>query len=220
MGVHEHNFNYNLQSAVGNNRLVVVSVGWEDAEATASVTSITFDGVDMVEVTTAVAGTGYSAFTGLYYLNDTKLPATVGSKNIAMTTSEAITREIYIAVVEYTGVAQETPNDYDTHANAAAGSTSVTLTVADDDSIIVACAAQSGTNAWTNTNNLVNLQDAILTSSGAALGHHANASSGDTTVGWNNLGTRECMVAACWSVALGSSEYDPVDVYSGFPARS
>ena len=206
-GASSHNFNYNLQNAAGNNRLVVVSIGWEDAEDTASVTSITFDSVDMEEVATVVSGTGYSAFAGLYYLNDTKLPATSGSKNIAVTTSEVITREIYIAVVEYTGVAQETPDDFDTHVNTAAGSTSVTLTVDDDDSIIVACAAQGGTNAWSNTNNLVNLQDAILTSSGAALGHHANASSGDTTVGWNNLGTRECMVAACWSVTLGSSEY-------------
>ncbi len=207
-GASAHNFDYNLQNGAGNRRLVVVTVGWEDAEATASVTSITFDGVDMAEVATVVTGTGYSAFSGLWYLNETYLPSTTGLKNIAVTVSETITREIYVAVVEYINVAQEAPDDNGTYANPSAGDVAVTVTVNDDDSIIVASAAQSGNSVWTNTNNLVNIQEELLTSSGAALGHHTNATSGDTTVGWNSLGTRECMVAAVWSVAPAITDYD------------
>jgi len=199
-GASSHSFQYNLQTGAGNNRLVVVAVTWEDAEATASA-SVTFDGVSMATVATVTVGTGYSGFAGMWYMNEALLPSTTGDKWISVTVSQAIDREIYVTVAEYTGVAQEAPDDYDTHTNAVSGNTAVTLTVADAGSIVVAAAVQCGTNSWANTNNVVNLETALLTSSGGALGDHENAGSGSITVGWNNLNTREAMVGAVWSAA-------------------
>ncbi|TRO54139.1 hypothetical protein E2P71_05020, partial [Candidatus Bathyarchaeota archaeon] len=197
-GASSHSFQYNLQSGASNNRLVVVGVAWEDSEASASA-SVTFDGVAMTNVASVTVGTGYSGYAGMWYMNESQLPATTGNKWVSVTVSQAITEEIYVTVAEYTGVAQEAPDDYDTHANTVSGNTAVTLTVADEDSMIVAVGQQGGTNSWANTNNLNNLEDALLTSSGGALGQHPDASSGDVTVGWNNLNTRECMVGAVWS---------------------
>ena len=134
----------------------MVGVAWEDAEATASA-SVTFDGVAMAEVATVTVGTGYSAYAGMWYMNESLLPSTTGDKWVTVTVSEAITREIYVTVAEYTGVAQEAPDDYDTDANTASGNIAVTLTAAEPGSIIVAAGAQSGTNSWANTNNIDNL---------------------------------------------------------------
>ena len=206
VGASSHSFQYDLQSGAGHNRLVVVTVAWEDAEASASA-SVTFDGVAMAEVATVTVGTGYSGYAGMWYMNESLLPSTTGNKWISVTVSEAITREIYVTVAEYTGVAQEAPDDFATDTNPIAGNTAVTLTVADDGSIIAAAGVQCDINSWANTNNLTNIEDAILTSFGGALGHYMNALSGDIVVGWNNLGTREGMVGAVWSAADYSTDY-------------
>lgn len=193
-----HSFGYNLQNGADNYRLVVVGVSWEDAEASASA-RVTFDGIAMTEVATVTVGSGYSAYTGLWYMNESLLPMTSGTKTVNVTVSESITREIYVTVAEYEGVAQSAPIDTATDSNEAAGNTEVTLTVADEGSILVAVGVQGDTFSWGNTNNLVNLQDQLLTSSGGALGHLTNASIGDLVIGWNSLGTREGMVGAVWS---------------------
>jgi len=206
VGASSHDFQYDLQGGAGHNRLVVVTVAWEDAEASASA-SVTFDGVAMAEVATVTVGTGYSAYAGMWYLNESLLPSTTGNKWIDVTVSQAITREIYVTVAEYTGVAQEAPDDFDTDSNTVGGNIAVTLSVADNGSIIVAAGAQGGTNSWANTNNLINIEDALLTSFGGALGHYENAPSGDIVVGWNALSTRECMVGAVWSAADYSTDY-------------
>jgi hypothetical protein len=205
-GAGSHSFQYDLQSGAGNNRLVVVGVAWEDAQASASA-GVTFDGVSMAEVATVTVGSGYSAYAGMWYMNESLLPSTTGDKLVEVTVSESITREIYVTVAEYTGVAQEAPDDYATDSNTSGGDTAVTLTVADTGSIIVAVGAQGGTNSWANTNNLTNIETALLTSSGGAMGHNETASSGDTVVGWNALSTREGMVGAVWSAAYYSTDY-------------
>ncbi|MEM2144901.1 MAG: DUF2341 domain-containing protein, partial [Candidatus Jordarchaeaceae archaeon] len=127
-GQSSHNFNYPLQKGSGNNRLVVVTVSWEDAQATASISSLTFGGTAMTKIADVTVGAGYSEYISLWYLLDSSLPSSPGSYNIAVTVSESITREIYVGVAEYSGVKQSAPDDYDTHANASAGNTAITLT--------------------------------------------------------------------------------------------
>ena len=114
-------YNYSLQTASGNNRLLVVAVSWEDVEATASVDSIQFNSVPMNEIATITTGTGYYEFIGLYYLLDSSLPSSPGSYQLSITTSETITQEIYAGIIEYNGVLQSVPDDFATDANASAG---------------------------------------------------------------------------------------------------
>ncbi len=193
-----HNFNYPLQKSSGNERLIVVTVSWEDEQASASISSLTFGGTAMTKITDVTVGTGYSEYISLWYLLDSSLPSSSGSYNIAVTISESITREIYVAVAEYSGVKQSAPDDYDTNANTASGNTAITLTAAVNGSVVVAGVGEGGQNALTNTTNISNLQEQVLTSSGSALGHHTDVVSGNITVGWNNLNTREGMVGAVW----------------------
>jgi len=208
IGQSSHNFNYPLQKSSGNERLIVVTVSWEDAEASASISSLTFGGTAMTKITDVTVGTGYSEYISLWYLLDSSLPSSSGSYNIAVTISESITREIYVAVAEYSGVKQSAPDDYDTNANTVSGNTAITLTAAANGSVVVAGVGEGGINALTNTNNISNLQEQLLTSSGSALGHHTNVVSGNITVGWNNLNTREGMAGAVWQPSNTNYELD------------
>jgi hypothetical protein len=113
-----------------------------------------------------------------------------------------------MAVAEYSGVKQSAPDDYDTDANTSAGNTAITITAASNGSVVVAGVGEGGTNALTNTNNINNLQEQVLTSSGSALGHHTNVDSGNITVGWNNLATREGMAGAVWQPSNTNYEFD------------
>ena len=207
-GQSSHNFNYALQKGSGDERLVVVTVSWEDLEASATVSSLAFGGIAMTKIADVTVGTGYSEYISLWYLLDSSLPNSPGSYNIAVTVSQSITREIYIAVAEYSGVRQSAPDDYDTNANTVSGNTAITLTAAANGSIVVAGVGESGANVLTNTNNIANLQLQLLTSSGSALGHHPDVIEGNITVGWNNLNTREGMAGAVWQPSHTNYELD------------
>ncbi|MFX1519738.1 MAG: hypothetical protein ACFFCD_07450 [Promethearchaeota archaeon] len=207
IGQSSYSPSYSLQQGSGNNRLVVVTVSWEDDQA-ASVQSCTFNSVGMTKIADVSSVSGYYTYVSLWYLLDSSLPSSSGSYTIAITASQSIAREIYVGVAEYSGVEQSAPDDYDTHFNNAAGNTQITLTAATDNSLVVAGAAEGGTNALTNTNNLAVLQEQILTSSGSAMGHNLGINSGDITVGWNNLATREAMVGAVWQPAITDYHLD------------
>ena len=200
-GRNSHSFSYSLRKGSGNNRLVVVTVSWEDAEASASISSLTFGGTAMTKIASVTVGAGYSEYISLWYLLDSSLPSNSGSYSVAVTVSESITQEIYMAVAEYSGVKQTAPDDFKTHTNTAPGNTAITLTAAANGSIVVAGVGEGGTNALTNTNNISDLQEEVLTSSGSALGHHTTVVSGNIIVGWNSLDTREGMVGAVWQPA-------------------
>jgi hypothetical protein len=207
-GQSSHNFDYSLQRGSGNERLVVATVSWEDAQASAYISSMSFDGTPMTHIVNVTVGTGYSEYISLWYLLDSNLPSSSGNYDVAVTVSESITREIYMAVAEYSGVKQSPPDDYDIDANTSAGDTAITLTAAANGSVVVAGVGEGGTNVLTNTNDISNLQQQILTSSGSALGHHADADAGNITVGWNNLGTREGMAGAVWQPSNTNYELD------------
>ena len=207
VGQSSHSFNYPLQTASGNDRLVVVTVSAEDGQI-GYATSVKFNNQEMRKVASVTVGTGYSEYVGLWYFLDSDLPSAAGSYSVAATFSEAMEREIYVAVAEYVRVKQSAPDDYDIYSLNSGGSISVTLTAAAEGSVVVAGAGQGGINSWDSTNNIVNLQTQLLTSSGSALGHHTNVDSGSITVGWDSLSTRECMVGAVWQPAGNDNNLD------------
>jgi hypothetical protein len=155
----------------------------------------------MTKIASVTVGAGYSEYISLWYLLDSSLPSSSGSYSVAVTVSESITQEIYMAVAEYSGVKQTAPDDFKTHTNTAPGNTAITLIAAANGSIVVAGVGEGGTNALTNTNNISDLQEQVLTSSGSALGHNTTVVSGNIIAGWNSLGFREGMVGAVWQPA-------------------
>ncbi|MFQ5831715.1 MAG: hypothetical protein ACE5H4_03340 [Candidatus Thorarchaeota archaeon] len=208
-----HSFNYTLTTFSGDNRLVVVGVAWEDAEATADVTDITFNSVSIAteQIAEIVADVGFSTYVAGWYILDANLPSKAGSYNITVTVSEAITREIMVFVAEYTGVEQEAPDDTGSHQTPNPGDTTFTVTANEDNALIVAVGCTGGTTSMTSVtggiSNHEDVSDPTVTSEGGAIADYIGATSGDHTVGWTGLATRACSIGGVWSGAASSSDY-------------
>ena len=199
-------FNHTLVNGSGNNRLVVVGVNFEeDTTNSRYVTGVTYAGTSMTQLPTISPikwpDTGLMQYVDFYYLLDSSLPATAGSKEIIVTLDGVCTDEIMSYVSEYSGVKQGGPDDSAAHENEAAGSTSVTVTAAAAGSVgILICGSGGTTDPNTNENNLTSLQTSVGVSSAGALGHLLNQSAG-FTFGYNNLDTREGCIGAVWQPA-------------------
>lgn len=198
-GQSSHSFSYALQKASGNNRLVVVVTTWED-NTTPDVSSITFDGTAMTLVQSALAGTGYSQRTTMYYMLDTDLPASAGSYTVVVTAGAAIQQEIYVGVIEYSGIKQEAPDDSDQHVITSAGNVDNTLTVDENDSVAIG-AFGCGETTFGAADNLTALQTQALTSSAGGFGHNLNADIASIAVGWDTMSVRAAFVCAVWAPA-------------------
>lgn len=193
-------YNYALQQASGNDRLLVVQVVWEDS-ATTSISSLTYNGIAMDEATSVTVGTGYSGFTSIYYLNDSNLPSTAGSYNLSVITADSVTNDIYMTVIEYSGVEQSVPDDTNTAINAGAGDISVDLTASYDNSVLIVAGMSGGTTTMNGaeSGDVTNVQWQDLTSStGAIATSNLTLSSGSYSGGWTGLGTRSAAVGAIW----------------------
>jgi hypothetical protein len=197
-GENSHNFDYALQTPSGQNRLVVVTVSFEDS-GTDTIESCRFNGEEMILVDSIQVGSGYSEYVGLWYLLDSDLPEEIGYYPILVTASGSITREIWVGVSEYRNVNQTSYYDKEVNTKSSSGDISIDLNPNIDGSLIIACAGQGGTADWNNVNNIENLQTFVLTSSGSALGHQMNVNSGSLTLGWDDLSTRSAIVGAVWS---------------------
>jgi hypothetical protein len=75
VGSSSHSFAYSLVKGSGNNRLIVVTVSWEDAQASASILNLTLGGAAMTKVADVTAAGGYSEYISLWSLLDTNLPS-------------------------------------------------------------------------------------------------------------------------------------------------
>jgi len=193
-------FNYDLQQPTGNDRLLVVQVVWEDAETT-TISDLTYDGVDMTEAVSVTVGAGFSGFTSIYYLNDSSLPSTAGAYNLSVVTDDVVTNNIYMSVIEYSGVDQTIPDDTDSAVNSAAGDISVTLTADTNNSMLIVAGMTGGTTTMNGaeSGDITNVQWQDLTSSGGAIGvTNLTLAPGDYSGGWTGLGTREAAVGAIW----------------------
>lgn len=191
-------FSYTLVNGGGNNRLVIVGVSFEHS-ATSGVASITFAGVEMTELETiSFPASGYTNFSGFYYLLDSQLPTSPGSKQISITTSSSISARIFGFAAEYSGVNQAAPDDYASHSNSASGSTSVSLTAASAGSLAFLMLGTGGTTTPIgHENNISTIVQQMESSSGAAIGEILGVSGG-FTFGYNNLDTREGCIGAVW----------------------
>lgn len=202
-GLSSKSFSYTLNQAAGTNRLVVVGVVFEEDTTTSrTVSSVTFSGVAMTQIGLLSTGSTIRVVTALYYLLDASLPATTGSKTVVVTLNGVCTDEIMTYVAEYTGVQQTTPADTGTHSNAAAGSTSITLTPGIDGSLgTLVCGSGGTTSLVGNENNVTTVQSSAGVSSVGGLGELLNQAAA-FTFGYTGLASREACVGGVWSPAV------------------
>ncbi len=205
-------FNYTLVKTSGNNRLIVVGVNFEeDTVNTRYVTGVTFDGISMTQLPTVAPikfpDTGLMQYVDFYYMLDSSLPATTGSKQIVVTLDGVVAAdEIFSYVAEYSGVNQGLPDDSAFHENEVTGSTSVTLTPSASGSVGILVCGTGGTIALAgNENNITTVQSSVGVSSAGGLGELLNQSA-QFTFGYNNLDLREGCIGAVWRpVATGQT---------------
>jgi hypothetical protein len=197
-------FNYALIQANGNDRLVVIGINFEeDTVNTRYVTSVTFDGISMTQLANispiSWPDTGLKQYVDFYYMLDSSLSATTGSKEIVVTLDGVVAADVIFSyVVEYSGVKQGVPDDSAAHENGAAGATSVTLTAVATGSVGILVCGSGGTTALDgNENNLTTVQSSVDASSAGGLGELLGQSTG-FTFGYNALATREGCIGAVW----------------------
>jgi len=197
---------YNLLTGLGNDRLVVVTVGVEDS-GTDNVSSVTFDGVAPDVSQQITGGTGYSATAWMGIWFESSLPSTTGNKTVAVTMSGTITRDIQVTVSEYTGISSDSVTQrFYTDSQASAGSASNTVTVDEDNSLIVGTFACGGSTYGTPSNLTQAEAAAALDGSSAhGLGYNTNSDTVSEIVGWGSLSTRFAWVAAVFRPTADSS---------------
>jgi hypothetical protein len=195
---------YPLALGSENDRLVVIGVCYEeDTVPTRQVTSVTFNGVSMIQISDAPISfpeTGIIMYVDLYYILDASLPTTSGSYNVIVTLDGVVANdEVYVTGVEYSGVFQEGPDDSSSHFNLASGATSVTLTPAKSDSVGVLVMGCGGfeNNPVGRENNITSLLAGTGVSSAVAMGELVNQST-TFTFGYNDMSTREGCIGAVW----------------------
>lgn len=197
-------FNYTLINSAGANRLVIVGVNFEEDNVNSRyVTNVTFSGVSMTQLPNSPIkwpDSGLMQYVAFYYLLDSQLPSTSGSKQIIVTLDGVVSYdEIMTYVAEYSGVNQGPPDDYASDINYSSGSTSVTLTPSNDNSVGFLVVGSGGsTDPSGNENNISTLQSIVNLSSSGAIGDLLNQSS-QFTFGYNNLYLREGCIGAVWS---------------------
>jgi hypothetical protein len=197
---------YNLLTGSGNDRLVIVTVNVEDS-GTDNVSSVTFDGQAPDASQQVTGGTGYSCTTWMGIWFESSLPVTTGNKTVAVTMSGTITRNIGVTVSEYTGVSNSSVTQrFYTDSSAAAGAASTTVTVDNDDSLIVGSFA-CGSTTYGTASNLTQAEAQAHgdASSAFGLGYNTNSDTPSLTVGWGSLSTRYAWVAAVFNEAPPSS---------------
>jgi len=190
---------YSLVNGSGNDRLLVVAVGFENSVDTNFVSDITISTVSGNEIGGIAGGVGYSANSALWYFLDSELPSSSGSISIVVTLNAATNRNIWVACLEYSGADQAAPDDSVTEGAGNTTATSETLTVSVDDSVAIGtyCSGSSSTPS----DNLTILINESIESAGAGVGHNLNADTTSITIGWDGYNTRHSFVGAVFAEA-------------------
>jgi hypothetical protein len=113
-------FTYSHTIGIGSGRILVVGTSAEaigDSYDTV-VTSITYDGVAMIEVDSAVATVSFGMLTTLYYLLDADLPSLAGAYDVVVTHSADL-ESMGSAAISLVNVGQQPPEAVATGQNSA-----------------------------------------------------------------------------------------------------
>ena len=198
----------------GANRLLVVGFAVEGAtDAAAQITGVTYNSVAMTSVRTddTNGGTGFTALSGIYYMDEANLPS-AGTYNIVISTSSA--DELSGGGVSVTGAGQTGPEANNGANNPSSGSTSsVGITTSTDDAWIFDAVASGNAITFTETSPQTQRWEQTASSSGGAGSTKTLASAGATTMEWTFVGTsnRDAISAAAWAPAP-TTTYEVVGV--------
>jgi hypothetical protein len=109
------------------------------------VTSITYDGVAMIEVDSAVATVSFGMLTTLYYLLDEDLPSLAGAYNVVVTHSADL-ESMGSAAISLVNVAQQPPEAVATGENSSTNAIETNITTLSENAWLVVIAGAGDFN--------------------------------------------------------------------------
>jgi hypothetical protein len=129
----------------GNNRLLVVCYGQENDN---TITSMTYNGVNMTKIHRESHYSGTYNVTEMWYMLDADMPSSAGTYDVAMTVTAG--NGPGIAVLSFEGVAQQPPETYNySHYDAGADHTLTTqLTNVSVGSLVVSVASNGSSGGY------------------------------------------------------------------------
>ena len=128
-------FSHTIGYDVGNERLLVAFVAFEDDLTITNVSSVSFDGQVMNRLADNVAISSYTCSLSYWYLLDADLPISKGSYTVAVDMLGAGVDSVMVAVSGYTGVKQSAPYDVGMNTAFDAYTISASVDTESDDSM-------------------------------------------------------------------------------------
>ena len=146
----------------GDDRLLVLIVGWEDSADIRDISSVTFGGVSMTHAVSNSVDSGYASGVEIWYMKESSIPA--GSQNFVITWDTTPTSILYGAAT-FANVHQSDTFE-DTDSTTALSSQTISRTVDVSDlgiGIAGVCSGEVGAYTWGDWNEESDQADADFT---------------------------------------------------------
>ena len=185
----------------GNDRLLVFSAHAEHNTTSISITSVTYGGKTMTLIDSALVGTSYSAYTGMFYLDDADIDDASDSSFVVTWSTTPFHTPVYTSAF-FENVKQADPiGDTDTNTyNETGGNGEQTLatsalTTSDGDMVLLASTC-GNTGTYSTNNGFTEALELAPESADAVVGYKAADGSNETPSVTHSLVNRFGIVGA------------------------
>jgi len=204
-------FSHTLGYSSGNNRLVVVTAGFENSAGDINIGSATYAGQGMTKIVQATTGgIGYVASVALFYILNSNLPSSSGSYSVVVTADSNPNADLWACAVLYIGVKQEAPDDYDSDSSGFSTTMTSNLTCDEDGSMLVQACVVGNIGSFTPSSGTTEvIEDSNINSASAVFNEKLGQDSGARDLGCTHGSmNRGAWVGACWAPASGDTGYE------------
>ena len=202
---------YDLQTASGNDRVLILLVHWEGPGIGERPTSATYDDVAMTKVYDSYIDTTFDAGVVAFAIFEDDIPASTGTYDFVVTFLSAGSSgtEYCVGVFEVTGASQSTISNVEISESAsAATTTTLTVTPAGADSLIIAGGVTGNANNFNYPGGFTKSYEVDESSSTGSGGYIVNSGSSDydVVITWGGSANRHAAIA--FEIQTASSDQD------------
>lgn len=195
----------------GDDRIVLVCVSIETDEADPIISSVTYGGVTMTELTATQTGATFKNRAGIYYLLDASLPA-VGSNTVTINLPVTVGGgDVVISgCSSWIGCEQSAPTGAQNSSVSAEGTTTVTTTPTTDNagSLVIGCVSTGDAVTLTPPTGYTEAYDATANSSSGS-GWYKIETTGSTLLSLTTTASasvnRFCVASTSWNPSAAAA---------------
>lgn len=202
-------FSHTLGYGTGDERLVVAFVSFEDALSPTNVSTVSYDGQEMLRLIDNVVYSSISCSISMWYLLDSNLPNSGGSYTVAVNMLGVPSGEVMVGVSSYAGVQQMSPFDVVTNTGTDSSTISTSISTETANSLIISAVGtgDAGTASHSGTGAVVRWSE-IASSSNSAGGDIPILLPGSSNTDQYTYGVaqnRLTMISSSWSPHIPES---------------